>query len=144
MYAGRVVEEADVLPLGAEMQQKWATRGGWAAKSHVVSNHPVFDGLPTEMIMHGVYENVHPTVAMSKIKGDYLAGLIGYDHFPNNEIMVRHYNGPGEVWWAADVLETEFGKGTMLLSTMRIIEFLDKDPVAEKLLYNYINYASKK
>ncbi|GAB1308911.1 hypothetical protein KH5_15940 [Urechidicola sp. KH5] len=136
--------EADVLPLGAEMQQKWATRGGWAAKSHVVSNHPVFDGLPTEMIMHGVYENVHPTVAMSKIKGDYLAGLIGYDHFPNNEIMVRHYNGPGEVWWAADVLETEFGKGTMLLSTMRIIEFLDKDPVAEKLLYNYINYASKK
>ncbi len=135
--------EADVLPLGAEMQQKWATRGGWAAKSHVISKHPVFDGLPTEMIMHGVYENVHPDVSISKIKGDYIAGLIGYDHFPNNEIMRRHYNGPGEVWWAADVLETEFGKGKMLLSTLRIIEFLEKDPVAEKLLYNIINYTSK-
>jgi len=40
-------------------------------------------------------------------------------------------------------LETDFGKGKMLLSTLRIIEFLDKDPVAEKLLYNMIEFASK-
>ena len=135
--------EAETLPLDAEMQQKWATRGGWAAKSHVVSKHPIFKGLPTEIIMHGVYENVHPEVSISKIKGDYIAGLIGYDHFPNNEIMRRHFNGPGEVWWAADVLETQFGEGKMLLSTLRIIEFLDTDPVAEKLLYNIIDYISK-
>ena len=135
--------EAETLPLDAEMQQKWATRGGWAAKSHVVSKHPIFKGLPTEIIMHGVYENVHPEVSISKIKGDYIAGLIGYDHFPNNEIMRRHFNGPGEVWWAADVLETPFGEGKMLLSTLRIIEFLNTDPVAEKLLYNIIDYVSK-
>ena len=135
--------EAETLPLEAEMQQKWATRGGWAAKSHVVSKHQIFKGLPTEIIMHGVYENVHPEVSISKIKGDYIAGLIGYDHFPNNEIMRRHFNGPGEVWWAADVLETQFGEGKMLLSTLRIIEFLDTDPVAEKLLYNIIDYISK-
>ena len=135
--------ETETLPLEAEMQQKWATRGGWAAKSHVVSKHPIFKGLPTEIIMHGVYENVHPDVSISKIKGDYIAGLIGYDHFPNNEIMRRHFNGPGEVWWAADVLETQFGEGKMLLSTLRIIEFLDTDPVAEKLLYNIIDYISK-
>lgn len=135
--------EADVLPLGAEMQQKWATRGGWAAKSHLVSKHPIFKDLPTEMIMHGVYENVHPVVSMSKIKGEYIAGLIGYDHFPNNEIMRRHYNGTGDVWWAADVLETKFGEGKMLLSTLRIIEFLEKDPVAEKLLYNMIDFTTK-
>lgn len=135
--------EAETLPLESEMQQKWATRGGWAAKSHVVSKHQIFKGLPTEIIMHGVYENVHPEVSISKIKGDYIAGLIGYDHFPNNEIMRRHFNGPGEVWWAADVLETQFGEGKMLLSTLRIIEFLDTDPVAEKLLYNIIDYISK-
>jgi hypothetical protein len=57
--------------------------------------------------------------------------------------MRRHFNGPGEVWWAADVLETQFGEGKMLLSTLRIIEFLDTDPVAEKLLYNIIDYISK-
>tara|TARA_R110002049_G_scaffold45604_2_gene132912 strand:+ start:12163 stop:15099 length:2937 start_codon:yes stop_codon:yes gene_type:complete len=135
--------ESEVLPFGAQMFQKWDTRGGWAAKSHVVSKHPIFKDLPSEMIMHGVYENVHPDVAMAKQKGNYIAGAIGYDHFPNKDRMKRHYNGPGEVWWAADVMETPFGKGKMLLSTLRIIEFLDKDPVAEKLLYNMINYISK-
>ena len=135
--------DIDVLPLGAEMHQKWTTRGGWAAKSHIVSDHPIFNGLPTKSIMHGVYENIHPDVSMSKIKGNYIAGLIGYDHFPNNEIMRRHYNGTGDVWWAADVLETSFGKGKMLLSTLRIIEFLDKDPVADKILYNIINYTTE-
>ncbi|WP_282135247.1 glycoside hydrolase family 2 protein [Seonamhaeicola maritimus] len=133
----------EVLPLGAQMFGKWPTRGGWAAKSHVVTNHPVFKGLPTEMIMHGVYENVHPDVALAKQEGNYIAGLIGYDHFPNKDRMRRHFIGPGEVWWAADVMETPFGNGKMLLSTLRIIEFLDKDPVAEKLLYNIINYISK-
>ena len=122
---------------------KWPTRGGWAAKSHVVSKHPIFKELPTNIIMHGVYENVHPDTAMAKQQGNIIAGIIGYDHFPNKDRMRRHYIGPGEVWYGADVLETEFGKGKMLLSTLRIIEFLDKDPVAEKLLYNIIDYSSK-
>lgn len=135
--------DADVLPLGAKMFGKWPTRGGWAAKSHVVSKHPIFKGLPTEMIMHGVYENVHPNTAMAKQKGNYIAGLIGYDHFPNKDRMRRHFIGPGEVWWAADVLETPFGKGNMLLSTLRIIEFLGSDPVADKLLFNIIEFATK-
>ncbi len=133
----------DVLPFGAQMFGKWQTRGGWAAKTHVVSKHPVFKDLPTEMIMHGVYENVHPDVAMAKQEGEIIAGIIGYDHFPNKDRMRRHYIGPGEVWYGADVLETKFGEGKMLLSTLRIVEFLDKDPVAEKLLYNIIDYVSK-
>mgnify|MGYP007000133995 len=101
------------LPSDAHMLSKWPTLGGWAAKSHIVTDHPIFNGLPTNQIMHGVYENIHPISSMAKQEGDYIAGLIGYDHFPNNDIMVRHYNGPGEVWWAADVLEAELGKGKM-------------------------------
>jgi hypothetical protein len=142
----RVLKEVkeDVLPLNAELQAKWATRGGWAAKSHIVTEHPVFDGLPTNVIMHGVYENVHPVVSMCKQEGTYIAGMIGYDHFPNNDIMLRHYNGPGEVWWAADVLEANIGNGQLLMSTLRIIDFLGKDPVAEKILFNMMNYAASK
>ncbi|GGZ87267.1 hypothetical protein GCM10007028_26780 [Algibacter mikhailovii] len=140
-----VLKETDSskLPFGTQMFQKWDTRGGWAAKSHIVTKHPIFDGLPTEMIMYGLYENVHPVVAMAKQQGTYIAGAIGYDHFPDKDNMRRHYVGPGDVWWAADVLETPFGKGKMLLSTMRIVEFLDKDPVAEKLLYNIINHINR-
>jgi hypothetical protein len=136
--------ETDVLPFGAQLHSKWSTLGGWAARSHIVSKHPVFKGLPVNQIMHGVYENVHPLTSMSKQKGKYIAGLIGYDHYPNNDDMVRHYNGPGEVWWAADVLETPLEKGTMLLSTMNILPNLGKDPVADKLLYNLIEYTSSK
>lgn len=136
--------ETDKLPLGAQLHGKWSTVGGWAGKSHIVTKHPVFKGLPTKMIMHGVYENVHPISSMSKQKGKYIVGLIGYDHFPNNDIMVRHYNGPGEVWWSADVLEADLGKGQMLLSTLQIVENLGEDPVAEKILFNMIEYAKGK
>lgn len=131
----------DALPLNCEIQTKWATRGGWASRSHIVSEHPVFEGLPTNQIMHGVYENVHPVETMCKQKGNYIAGVVAYDHYPNHDDMVRHYNGPGEVWWAADVLEANIGNGQLLMSTLRIIDYLDKDPVAEKLLFNMVNYA---
>jgi hypothetical protein len=135
--------ETDDLPFGAQMLSSWDALGGWASKSHIVTNHPVFKGLPTNLIMHGVYENVHPKTAMAKQKGTYIAGLIGYDHFPGLDIMVRHYNGPGETWWAADVLEAQIGDGKMLLSTLDIIDNLDKDPVAEKILFNMIKFAGK-
>ena len=132
--------EVDALPFDAELHSPWVTLGGWAGKPHIVTDHPVFKGLPTEMIMHGVYENVHPKVSMSKQKGKYIAGLIGYDHFPNMDIMIRHYNGPGDTWWAADVLEAEMGNGRMLLSTLDLINHLDTDPVAELILFNMIDY----
>lgn len=133
----------EVLPFGVELLGKWDSRGGWAAKSHIVTEHPIFNGLPTNQIMHGVYENVHPITSMSKQEGLYIAGMIGYDHFPNKDIMVRNYNGIGEVWWSADVLEANLGKGKMLLSTFQIIENLGKDPVADKLLLNMINFSTK-
>ena len=134
--------EKDVLPFGAQLHSAWETLGGWAGKSHIVSEHPIFKGLPTNIIMHGVYENVHPKTSMSKQKGKYIAGMIGYDHFPNMDIMVRHYNGPGETWWAADVLEAEIGNGKMLLSTLDILPNLGVDPVAEKILFNMIEFAA--
>ena len=135
--------EEDVLPFGTQMFSRWETLGGWAGKSHIVTDHPVFDGLPTNIIMHGVYENVHPKTAMAKQKGKYIAGLIGYYHYPREYRMVRHYNGPGETWWAADVLEAKKGEGILLLSTMDILSHLGTDPVAEKLLFNMIRYMSE-
>ncbi|HKK10133.1 MAG TPA: hypothetical protein VJ939_04815, partial [Bacteroidales bacterium] len=136
--------EMDALPFGAELHSRWDALGGWASKSHIVTDHPVFKGLPTGMIMHGVYENVHPKTSMSKQKGTYIAGEIGYDHFPRLDIMVRHYNGPGETWWAADVLEAEIGEGKMLLSTLDLISNLGKDPVAEIIFFNMIEFAENR
>lgn len=130
----------DQIPFNIELQGKWASLGGWAAKSHIVTEHPIFNGLPTNIIANGVYENVHPKSSMSKIEGNYIAGMIGYDHFPNNDIMLRHYNGPGEVWWAADILETRIGKGLLVLSTYDLLKNLNLDPVADTILANMISY----
>lgn len=134
--------QKEAIPFEVQLLPKWHTRGGWAAKSHVVTKHPIFKDLPTEQIMHGVYENVHPELSMVKQKGNNIAGMIGYDHFPNMDIMIRHYNGTGDVWWASDVLETDLGKGTIILSTLKILENLDKDPVADKILLNLIDYST--
>jgi hypothetical protein len=134
--------QKEAIPFEVQLLPKWHTRGGWAAKSHVVTKHPIFKDLPTEQIMHGVYENVHPELSMVKQEGNNIAGMIGYDHFPNMDIMIRHYNGTGDVWWASDVLETDLGKGTIILSTLKILENLDKDPVADKILLNLIDYST--
>ncbi len=56
------------------------------------------------------------------------------------DCRIRNKNGIGAVQWAADVLLVEKGKGKMLFSTMKIIENLGKDPVADKLLYNMIEF----
>ena len=75
----RVLKEISCkgLPTQAEILGKWPTLGGWAAKSHIVTKHPIFDGLPSNQIMHGVYENIHPVSSMAKQQGNYIAGLIG-------------------------------------------------------------------
>ena len=57
--------------------------------------------------------------------------------------MLRHYPGPGDIWFGANLLETAFGDGTMLLSTFDIVGNLGKDPVAELILNNMINYLNQ-
>ena len=94
--------------------------------------------------MSGVYENVCATMSICRpAKGKILAGVITYDQQPNMDIMLRHYNGIGDVVWAADVLMVEEGKGKMLYSTLKITENLGNDPVADKLLYNLIHLRTR-
>lgn len=129
---------ADELPFGARMLN---TRGSWVGRPHIVKNHPIFAGLPVNMILHGAYENVHPDESMIKQEGEYLCGVISYDHYVDMDRMLRHYNGPGEVWWGANLLLTPHGRGQILLSTFKIIENLGIDPVADRLLFNMIQFA---
>ena len=57
--------------------------------------------------------------------------------------MRRHYYGPGDTWWGADMASVPHGKGQMLISQLRLVENLGKDPVADKILFNMIRYSSK-
>jgi hypothetical protein len=136
----RVLEDMDVekLPFKANM---YATNGNYISRNHIVPDNAVFKGLPVNTLMSGVYENVCAIESICRpAEGKYLAGVITYDQNKNMDIMLRHYNGIGDVLWAADVLLVEKGKGKMLFSTLQITKNLGKDPVAEKLLYNMIDY----
>ena len=145
-YFGRKFEYNTVegLPFSANMLNKGTTLGLWAGKPHMIKKHPIFKGLPTGIIMQEVYQNVHPKTTMMMQEGDIISGVVSYDHFQNLDLMLRHYPGPGDVWFGANILETKHGKGTMLFSTFDIINNLNSDPVAEIILKNMINYINIK
>jgi hypothetical protein len=132
--------QIEALPFKAKLLN---SLGLWAGRPHMVKEHPVFEGLPANIIMSGAYENIHPAKSMVRQEGEYIAGVVTYDHFKDIDKMKRHYTGPGDVWWAADVLQAPMGKGKMLLSTLKLIENLGKDPVADKVLFNMIQFAVK-
>lgn len=136
----RVLDDMPIgqLPFKTNM---YATNGNYISRNHIVTKHPVFKGLPVNVLMTGVYENVCAENSIVRPeKGKYIAGVITYDQNKNMDIMQRHYNGIGDVTWAADVLLIEEGKGRMLYSTLKIIEYLGKDPVADILLHNMIQF----
>ena len=54
-----------------------------------------------------------------------------------------HYSGPGKSWWGTDLAVVPKGKGQVVVSQLRIVENLGKDPVADKLLQNLIRFSSQ-
>ena len=129
----------EALPFKAQLLN---SLGLWAGRPHIIKEHQVFEGLPSKIIMSGVYENIHPTESMVRQEGEYICGVVTYDHFKDIDKMKRHYAGPGDVWWAADVLLAPMGNGIMLLSTLKLIENLGKDPAADKVFFNMIQFAA--
>jgi hypothetical protein len=57
--------------------------------------------------------------------------------------VIRDYRGPTEWWHGTDMAVVPYGEGKMILSTLRIVENLGKDPVADKRLFNLIKWASR-
>ena len=53
--------------------------------------------------MGPVYENVWPTISLKDFPGEAIAGSLGYDWFPDFDLSKRHYYGPGDTWWGADL-----------------------------------------
>ncbi|WP_068546851.1 glycoside hydrolase family 2 [Thalassotalea crassostreae] len=120
-----------------------ASTGLWAGMSHVVADHPVFSDLPVNQAMQGVYENVRPKISMVDLAEKPIVTLVANDNFPDMTLMNRHYKGTGDVWVGSDLSEVNFGKGQLILSTMQIVPNLGSDPVADKLMFNLLSYATQ-
>lgn len=83
-----------------------------------------------------VYENVWPHSTLLDIEGETIAGSIGYDWYPDHDLSKRHYYGLGKTWWGSDLAIVSYGKGRCVLSQLRLVDNLGKDPVADKILFN--------
>ncbi len=117
--------------------------GSWTGIPQLVKSHPIFEGLPTGGMMGTVYENVWSPVALCDIGGEAIVAAIGFDWFPEGDRMKRHYYGPGDSWWGAVVTNLPRGEGRLILSQLRLLDNLGKDPVADKILFNLIRFTTK-
>jgi beta-galactosidase len=119
-------------------------RGLWTCIPHLVSDHPVFAGLPVNCMMRNVYENIWPMDTLRELTGagdmklKTLVASIGFDWFSEDHKM--QYSGPGEAWWGSDVAVIPYGKGRCIVSQLRLTNNLGKDPVADKILFNLIEW----
>lgn len=116
-------------------------RGNWVPVNHGVRPHPIFDGLPSRDFMGQTYLNVCAMETLEGIQSLPIVGSLSYD-WGQGRHADQNYRGPLDVWWGTDMAEVPQGKGRMLLSTLRLLENLEKDPVAEKLLYNLIRWSA--
>ena len=91
--------------------------------------------------MRDVYENVWATQTMRNLPGKPVVASIGYRWFSQDHKL--HYSGPGESWWGTDLAVVPKGKGQVVISQLRIVENLGKDPVADKLLQNLIRFCQQ-
>ena len=124
------------------------SKGLWTCMPHLVHPHPIFDGLPSGAPMRSIYENVWPTSTLRDIKIENeeipqpIVGTVAFDWFSGTHEM--QYSGPGASWWGSDLVILPLGKGRIIVSQLRLLDNLGKDPVADKLLSNILNYLNKK
>ena len=80
------------------------------------------------------YQNVASTDTLTNLPDRAIAGSLSWD-------IIRDYRGPTEWWHGTDLAIVPHGKGKMILSTLRMVENIGKDPVADLLLQNMIRFA---
>jgi beta-galactosidase len=124
------------FPFDAQVE---AAQGLWTCIPHLVRDHPIFKGLPVNTMMRDVYQNVWARQTLKGLGGQAVVASIGFDWFSHDHKM--HYSGPGASWWGSDLAVVPFGQGRCVVSQLRIVENLGKDPVADKILCNLIEFA---
>ncbi|NET35689.1 MAG: hypothetical protein F6K19_27300 [Cyanothece sp. SIO1E1] len=122
--------------------------GLWTCIPHLIHDHPLFRGLPSNGPMRDVYENVWARKTLRDLKGqegqavETVVGSMGFDWFSRGHKM--HYSGPGEAWWGSDVAILPMGKGKVIASQLRLLPNLGTDPVADKIMANLLQYLNLK
>jgi hypothetical protein len=129
----------EVLPI---TKDKVHALGLWVGVSHVVTDHPVFEGLPLNSMMGQEYENVWSPYVLKGMGNDLIVGSVSYGFYASNTDQ-QSYVGPEPAFYGMDMGVVQYGAGRYILNTLRLVENLDKDPVADKILYNLIRWTTQ-
>jgi hypothetical protein len=121
-----------VLPLD-DMVKARRPRDSVFHKEIIAKHHPVFDGLQSGGILDW----------------NYYDQVIGHDIFdceqvPHEVVAASFAVGfPRMGGYDSGVIISAFkrGKGRIILNALRVLEQLDRNPVADRLLLNLISYA---
>jgi len=127
--------QSEAIPFKGEVSH---AKGLWSCIPHLVKEHPIFDGLESGGAMRELYENVYPIKTIRALEGETLVASVAFTWF--NVENNLHFSGPKESWWGADMAIVSHGKGRCLISELRILPNLGKDPVADKILFNMMRY----
>jgi len=123
------------VPFAARVE---AARGLWTCIRHLVAKHPLFAGLHVDGMMRDVCENVWATQTLRDLEVEPILASIGFKWFAEDHKL--HDSGPGESRWGADLTIVPDGHGRIMVSQLRIVENLDRDPVADHLPSNIIAF----
>lgn len=109
--------------------------GNWVPVGHTVKKHPIFEGLPVNCLMGQEYQNVCASQTIIGLEAETIVTSISWD-------WIRNHLGPNNAWCGSDLAVVPYGKGKIILSTLQIIENLGRDPVADRIFYNMVNFAA--
>ena len=115
--------------------------GLWVGVSHVVRDHPIFDGLEVNKMMGDLYENIWSPFTMVDVVGEPIVSSVTYGFYGGDKHEQQSYKGPEPAFHGMDMGVVPYGEGSYLLSALRITPFLGEDPVADKVLFNLIRWA---
>ncbi len=117
----------------------YSGKGLWTPCSHVVREHPVYDGLPSACLMGQEYRDVVSRWSIVTPETDWISGNVTYDWYAGLKHK-QNYTGVTAAFHGADLTQIAHGEGSYVLCTHRLVENLGKDPVAERLFGNLVGW----
>ena len=121
---------------------KRPAKGLWVGVGHVVKEHPIFEGLPSNGLMGQTYENVWAQKTLVGLDTKPIVGSVTHGHWPVKRGLPS-YLGPDPAWWGTDLGVVKQGEGRFILSALRLVDHLGKDPVADIILLNLIEFSAE-
>jgi hypothetical protein len=105
-------------------------------RDDIVKPHPIFDGLPSRRLMDLYFYR------------DLIArkSIVGFSNGAENVVPTFAVGKPGGqgYWSGSNLLVYNVGRGKVIVCTLRILENLEKNPAADRVLLNMIAFATSK